>query len=139
AFFEPSFRMSHTVSGRAAYSGRRPWIAARRSIRWSVNRPLQSRHPMPALRQPAAAHSWVATGEHALCRSQTGHLSGSPGSLRRTRAGSVTIGFSFWRTTSGGSFRKIALLYDFDILRPSVPGTRGVGVSRVLGSGNSAP
>src|SRR5262249_39837284 len=61
----PSRRMSRTVSGRAAYSGRRAWTSARRSSMWSVRRALQSRQPMPALRHPAAAHSWVAGGENA--------------------------------------------------------------------------
>ena len=44
---------------------------------------------------PAAAQSCVSAVENALCRSNTGQTSGSPGSVRRTRAGSVTIGFSF--------------------------------------------
>ena len=60
---------------------------------------------MPALRQPAAAHSWVVCGEKASWRSNTGQSSGLPGSVRRTRFGSVTIGLSLARTTSGASFR----------------------------------
>ena len=60
---------------------------------------------MPAVRQPFAAHSRVDCGENALCRSNTGQTSGLPGSVRRLRAGSVTIGRSFWRTVSGSSFR----------------------------------
>ena len=34
-------------------------------------------------------------------------LAGSPGSVRRTRAGSVTIVFSFFRTTGSGSVIRI--------------------------------
>ena len=88
-----------------------------------------------ALRPPSPASP---AGENALCRSNTGQIVG----VARDRCGacapgSVTMGFSFWRTTSGVSFRKIALPYDFDILRPSVPGMRGAAVSRVFGSGNT--
>ena len=41
------------------------------------------------------------------------------------RAGSVTMVFSFCRTTGSGSLSRIVLPYDFDILRPSVPGNFG--------------
>ena len=104
ALFEPSRRMSQTISGRDSYSGRRAWIPARRSSMWAVRRALQSRQPIPALRQPAAAHYCVSRGEKALCKSKTGQTSGSPGSVRRLRAGSVTMGLSFSRTTAGASF-----------------------------------
>jgi hypothetical protein len=78
-------------------------------------------------------------GEKTLCRSNTGHMSGSPGSLRRLRAGSVIIVCSFSRTVAGSFLRKIALPYDFDILRPSVLGIRFVSVSSVCGSGKTSP
>ena len=64
---------------------------------------------MPAVRQPCAAHSCVSRGEKALCRSKTGQISGLPGSMRRLRAGSVTIGRIFSRTTSGGSLSSTTL------------------------------
>ena len=76
----PRRRMSHTVSGRFSQSLRRAWSGASRSSMCSVSLPLQSRQPMPALRQPAAAQSWVSCGENALCRSNTGQISGLPGS-----------------------------------------------------------
>ena len=41
------------------------------------------------------------SSEYILCRSHTGHLSGSPGSVRRTRAGSVCMACSFFTTASG--------------------------------------
>ena len=53
------------------------------------------------------------------------------------RAGSVTIGFSFWRTTGSGSVSMMVLPYDFDILRPSVPGSLGAGVSSDLRLGEN--
>jgi len=55
------------------------------------------------------------------------------------RAGSVTIGRSFCLTVSGSSLRKMALPYDFDIFRPSVPGMRFASVSSVCGSGKTSP
>ncbi len=42
---------------------------------------------------------------------------------------------SFFATASGSSRRPIVLPYDFDILRPSRPGTFGVAVSSASGSG----
>ena len=60
---------------------------------------------MPAVRQPVAAHSRSAAGVKILWRSKTGHTSGLPGSERRRRAGSVTIGRTLAVTTSGGSER----------------------------------
>ncbi len=70
-----------------------------------------------------------------LCRSNTGQISGLPGSLRRLRAGSVTMGLILAVISSGVSESRIALLSDFDILRPSVPGTLGIWVSLAPGSG----
>ena len=42
-----------------------------------------------------------------LCRSKTGQTSGFPASVRRMRAGSVTIVFSFARTSGSGSESRI--------------------------------
>ena len=80
----------------------------------------------------------VARSLKTLCRSPTGQTSGLPGSERRTRAGSVTIVLSFCRTTGSGSVSMIVLPYDFDILRPSVPGNLAAGVSKACGSGNTS-
>ena len=66
-------------------------------------------------------------------------MSGLPGSLRRLRAGSVTIGRILARMTSGGSASSMSLPYDLDILRPSVPGTLGISVSFASGSGKTGP
>src|SRR5258707_10964066 len=95
-------------------------------------------HQRPADRQPTFTFSMVALSLNILCRSPTGHTSGFPGSERRTRAGSVTIVLSFCRTTGSGSVSIIVLPYDFDILRPSVPGSLGTGVSRDCGSGQTS-
>ena len=83
-------------------------VGARRELRPPGVDPLQALQQVldePALAveaadarrcgSPAAAHSWVSSGEKALCRSNTGQMSGLPGSVRRLRAGSVTIGLIF--------------------------------------------
>src|SRR5208283_1080091 len=98
---------------------------------------LHSMQPMPAERQPAYTFAIVSALLKILCRSPTGHLSGSPGSLRRIRAGSVTMVLSFCRTEASGSLSRMVLLYDFDILRPSVPGSLAAGVSSGCGSGKT--
>ncbi len=43
--------------------------------------------------------------------------------------------FNFCRTTGSGSVSRMVLPYDFDILRPSVPGNLAAGVSSGCGSG----
>jgi hypothetical protein len=64
------------------------------------------------------------------------HTSGVPGSVRRTRAGSVTAGRSFAQIDSGGSSRPIVFPMDFDIFAcPSSPMMRRVGVRSACGSG----
>src|SRR5947209_5315318 len=93
--------------------------------------------PIPADRQPSYTLAIVSLELNILRRSPTGHRSGLPGSLRRTRAGSVTIVFSFCRTTGSGSVSMIVFPYDFDIFRPSVPGSLAAGVNRGCGSGNT--
>ena len=72
AFFEPSSRTSHTVSGRFANSGRRAWTPSRRSSRCSASFALQSRQPIPAVRQPAAAHSRVSRRREGLVQVEHG-------------------------------------------------------------------
>ena len=64
--------------------------------RWSSERgPCSPGSRCRPCGSPAAAHSCVSVGENALCRSKTGQMSGLPGSVRRLRAGSVTIGLIF--------------------------------------------
>src|SRR5437899_3763963 len=100
---------------------------------------LQSRQPIDAVRHPVAHASRSDGGVKILCRSNTGHTSGLPGSERRFRAGSVTIGRILRVMVSALSESSIVLLYDFDIFRPSVPGTLGISVSFTSGSGNTWP
>ena len=101
AAFEPSMRMSHTVSGRlrtpdagrgrprGARAGARPASPCSRGSR--SRRCGSPRPPTPA--SPPARRP---------CAGRTRDRSrGSPGSVRRLRAGSVTIGLSFCRTVSG--------------------------------------
>ena len=92
---------------------------------------------MPAVRQPVAQASRSAGGVKILWRSKTGQISGWPGSLRRLRAGSVIIGLTLPVISSGVSESRMALFSDFDIFRPSVPGTFGISVSLAPGSGNT--
>src|ERR1019366_9628357 len=73
-----------------------------------------------------------------LCKSPTGQTSGFPGSVRRMRAGSVTMVFNLARNDASGSLSRMVLPYDFDILRPSVPGSLAAGVSRGFGSGKTS-
>src|SRR5687768_1542415 len=136
---EPSWRMSLMVSGFSTKAWRRVRIFSSGGIMCFNSTSLQSRHPMPAVRQPDATYSLSAGGVKILCRSNTGQISGLPGSVRRFRAGSVTIGRTFWRMTSGESASSMSLPYDFDIFRPSVPGTFGISVSLASGSGNTGP
>src|SRR5205807_9482864 len=98
---------------------------------------LHSMQPIPALRHPAYTFCSVSLELKILCTSPTGQTSGLPGSVRRTRAGSVTIVLSFCRRTGSGSLIRIELPYDFDIFRPSVPGNFGDGVSSACGSGKT--
>ena len=63
-----------------------------------------------------------------------------PGSVRRTRLGSVTAGRSFAQTSSGDSSKPTVLPIDFDILAwPSRPMMRRVGVNSAAGSGKVRP
>src|SRR3954452_10556670 len=92
---------------------------------------------MPAVVQPTSTLAIVSWSLNILCNEYTGQTCGLPGSVRRTRAGSVTIVFSFERISASGSLNIIALPYDFDILRPSVPGNFGMEVNNGCGSGNT--
>jgi len=65
--------------------------------------------------------------------------SGRPGSLRRTRCGSVNMFATSARISSALAVNPIVLPYDFDILRPSSPGTFGVAVKSDWGSGKTSP
>src|SRR6266702_1649133 len=102
---EPSWRMSTITSGLSANFWRRSRIASSLGTRWRSSTSLQSRQPIPAVRQPVAQASRSAAGVKILCRSNTGQIAGLPGSLRRLRAGSVTMGLTLRMTTSAGSER----------------------------------
>src|SRR3989454_328156 len=102
---EPSWRMSTITSDLSANFWRRSRIASSLGTRWRSSTSLQSRQPIPAVRQPVAQASRSAAGVKILCRSNTGQISGLPGSLRRLRAGSVTMGLTLRMTTSAGSER----------------------------------
>jgi hypothetical protein len=66
-------------------------------------------------------------------------MSGLPGSLRRTRLGSVNIVLTSERISSADAVSAMVLPYDFDIFRPSSPGTFGVAVNSGCGSGKTGP
>src|SRR6266849_3770784 len=83
----PSAMIPRTSSGFSSNSCARFEIADTSSTIFSISGALHSRQPIPALRQPACTQACVSAFEYTLCRSHTGHLSGSPGSVRRTRAG----------------------------------------------------
>src|SRR2546428_329823 len=135
----PSCRISTIRFGFSANCWRRSRIFSSGGIMCLRSTSLQSRHPMAAVRQPVAQYSRSAGGVKILCRSNTGHTSGLPGSERRLRAGSVIMGRTLARIVSGGSASSMSLPYDLDILRPSVPGTLGISVSLTSGSGKTSP
>ena len=110
---------------------------ARSAFTASMSGPLQSMQPMPAERQPSAAHCFTPSSLYTSCRAKTGHLAGSPGSERRLRAGSVIIVRTFRSTDCAESRSSMALSYDFDILRPSSPGKVAALVSSSFGSGST--
>jgi len=74
-------------------------------IRVSMTTFLQSRQPMPAVRQASASSCRFSFSTKALCRVKTGQSFGSPGSERRRRLVSVTIGAILARMISGPSLR----------------------------------
>jgi len=127
---EPASRISHARRGLSSYFFRRSCMGLRIFTSASAAQPLHSMQPMPADRHPSFTFAIVGWSLNILCRSPTGQRSGLPGSVRRTRAGSVTMVFSFCRSTGSGSVSKIVFPYDFDILRPSVPGNFAAGVRR---------
>src|SRR3989454_4044385 len=105
ARFEPSWRISTISRGRSAKRRRRSRIAWSGGSMCSRRTALQSRQPMPAVRQPVAHAARASSGVKMRCRSNTGQTSGLPGSLRRLRAGSVTIGLILAVISSGESTR----------------------------------
>ena len=84
-----------------------------------------------------ATRSCSSGGDISWWKANRLQLSGCPGSLRRKRVGSVNIVLHFSWIVSGGSERLIALPYDFDIFRPSSPGTLALGVKSACGSGKT--
>src|SRR5213593_4823698 len=135
----PSCRICTMRSGFSTNCCRRSRIFSSGGIMCLRRMSLQSKHPKPAVRQLVATSSRSPAGVKILCRSKTGQISGLPGSERRLRAGSVIIGRTLARIVSGESASSMSLPYDFDILRPSVPGTLGISVSFTSGSGNTSP
>ena len=55
------------------------------------------------------------------------------------RLGSVNMVMTSARISSAPAVRGIVFPYDFDILRPSSPGTVGVAVNSGCGSGKTGP
>src|SRR3989441_2359939 len=105
ARIEPVLRTSTIRSGFSANAWRRSRIGASAGSRCLRSTSLQSRQPIAAVRHPVAQYSRSGGGVKMRWRSNTGHTSGLPGSVRRLRAGSVTIGRTFCLTVSGGSER----------------------------------
>src|SRR5258708_10464335 len=105
----PASRISQASRGFSSYCFRRSCMGLRICTSASAAQPLHSMHPMPADRHPTLTLSMVAGLLKILCKSPTGQTSGLPGSVRRTRAGSVTMVFSFWRTTGSGSGNRMYL------------------------------
>src|ERR1035437_3199697 len=134
----PASRISQASRGFSSNFLRRSCMGFNSLTSASAAQPLHSIQPMLADRQPSYTLAIVPLSLKILCRSPTGHTSGLPGSDRRTRAGSVTMVFSFCRTTDSGSVSSTVFPYDFDILRPSVPGSFAAGVSSACGSGNTS-
>src|SRR5206468_5001811 len=106
---DPSWMISTMWSGFSAKACRRSRMGPSDASMCSRSTSLQSRHPMPAVRQPMAQSSRSAYGVKILCKSNTGHTSGLPGSDRRLRAGSVTIGFTFLITAAALSDSRMSL------------------------------
>ena len=70
---------------------------------------LHSKQPIPADLHPLTTHSLVGVSEYTMWNCQTGHFSGSPASVRRTRAGSVGMVRTFLVTVSVSSRNAIVL------------------------------
>src|SRR5215469_6756128 len=113
AFVEPRSRTSSTRLGCCSWSSRRARMGSIHLMRFSAMAALHSMQPMPALVQPLRTHSrrpGSRTGvEKSLCQSYTGQTSGLPGSVRRLRAGSVTMALVLARMSASDSERVIAL------------------------------
>src|ERR1700728_1284224 len=103
AFCVPASRISHASRGFSSNFLRRSCIGFSSLTSASAAHPLHSMHPISAERQPLFTFAIVSLSLKILWRSPTGQRSGFPGSDRRTRAGSVTIVFNFWRITGSGS------------------------------------
>ena len=81
-----------------------------KDVNQGIGRPALAFDAADARRPAAGVHFGHGSGSlKILCRSPTGHRSGLPGSVRRMRAGSVTMVFSFCRTTGSGSVSMMVL------------------------------
>src|SRR3989441_414407 len=141
AFSAPRRRVACTRAGSACSLTARSRMGASAAIILSASTRLQSRQPQAAVRQFVATCCWVSGGENPSWMVKMLQMSGLPGSLRVTRAGSVAAGLSFSQMSSGGSSSPMVLPRLFDIFAwPSSPSTRFAVVSCACGSGkNPAP
>ncbi len=97
-------------------------------------------HPMPAVVQPVRTSAWRSAPEKNLCSVKMLHTSGLPGSVRRTRAGSVAAVRSLSQIAFSGSRRLMVLPRLFDILAlPSRPSSLGVVEKSGCGSAKVSP
>src|SRR5690242_15345192 len=111
----PACNRSITVRGSARRAAPRSRMGVSAAIILSANTRLQSRQPQPAVRQLCATSLRVSGGEKPWWIVKMLQMSGFPGSLRVTRAGSVAAGLSFSQMVSGGSKRPIVLPRLLDI------------------------
>ena len=79
AWSQPSEMIDRTRSGCDSYSAARSRIGACSASTASITLCLQSRHPIPAVRQPSPAQPRVSSSEYTRWNCQTGHLLGVPG------------------------------------------------------------
>src|SRR2546425_2132684 len=116
AFAAPARSVSRTLCGSACSARARSRMGVSAAIILSASTRLQSRQPQPAVRQLCATSFSVSGGEKPWWIVKMLQMSGLPGSLRVTRAGSVAAGLSFSQIVSGVSNRPMVLPRLFDIL-----------------------
>src|SRR5581483_5455873 len=105
----PAASTSRASPGRSASSRRRSRSGARSAMTCLIITRLQSTQPMPAVRHPSVTYAISSGVQYTRWRLNAGQSSGSPGSVRRTRRGSVAMRVSRASIDAGSSSRKIAL------------------------------
>src|SRR5690606_13274908 len=136
----PSPRISHTRSGRARYSAARARMGSNSRAIPSASSRLHSTHPSPAERQPRSISARRSSEVKNRCSAKTLHTSGRPGSLRRTRCGSVTAVRTRCAICSGESSIPTVLPRDLLIFAsPSSPRIRPASPTSPCGSGKYSP